>query len=200
MKELKTEDIISIMNHACDDKNLYECHIQQNCVICKAEKIYKFISEREYELQQCIEELEAQFAYECECNKELVATQEENKRLKTEIAKLKSEVNDYKQRYESSEKRYFESTQSGCEALRAKDEHFKKKVINIVGTIAKIMIEQFGDEPPCNFNCNDEYMWDSCNKFCEEYCNTPDNEMNYEKCWVEFLKSKIKDYGFEVEK
>lgn len=199
MKELKTEDIISIMNHACDDKNLYECHTQQNCVICKAEKISQFISEREYDLQQRIEELEAQFAYECECNKELVATQEENKRLKAEIAKLKSEVNDYKQRYESSEKRYFELTQSGCEALKAKDEHFKKKVRKIVGIVAKIMIEQFGDEPPCNFNDNDDYMYENCEEFCCEYCNTLDNEKNCERCWVEFVKAKIKDYDFEVE-
>lgn len=117
---------------------------------------------------------------------------------KAEIAKLKSEVNDYKQRYESSEKRYFELTQSGCEALRAKDEHFKKKVRKILGTVAKIMIEQFGDEPPCNFNDNDDYMYENCEEFCCEYCNTPDNEKKCERCWVEFLKSKMKKYG-EVE-
>lgn len=46
---------------------------------------------------------------------------------KTELTKLKSKANDYKQRYESSKKRYFELTQSGCEALRAKDKHFQEK-------------------------------------------------------------------------
>lgn len=35
------------------------------------------------ELKQRIEELEAQNDYECECNKEFVATQKENERLKT---------------------------------------------------------------------------------------------------------------------
>lgn len=36
-----------------------------------------------FDLKQRIEELEAQFGYECECNKDLVAIQNANERLKT---------------------------------------------------------------------------------------------------------------------
>lgn len=75
----------------------------------------------------------------------------------------------------------------------------KEMAEEILDLIAKIMKEEYGDEPPCNFNCNDEYMFDNCDEFCYEYCNKPDNEKNYERCWIEFFKSKMKKYGVEVE-
>lgn len=73
----------------------------------------------------------------------------------------------------------------------------KETAREILDLIAKIMNEECGGEPPCNFNCNDEYMFENCNEFCREYCNTLDNEKNYERCWIEFLKSKMKKYGVE---
>ena len=75
----------------------------------------------------------------------------------------------------------------------------KETAKEILDLIAKIIKEEYGGEPPCNFNCNDEYMFDNCDEFCCEYCNTPDNEKNYERCWIEFFKSKMKKYGVEVE-
>lgn len=40
------------------------------------------LKEEIFNLKQRIEEVEGQFAYECECNKEFVACQNENERLK----------------------------------------------------------------------------------------------------------------------
>lgn len=83
--------------------------------------------------------------------------------------------------------------------VKHNDQIRKETAREILDLIAKIVKEEYGGEPPCNFNCNDEYMFDNCNEFCCEYCNTPDNEKNYERCWIEFFKSKMKKYGVGVE-
>lgn len=92
------------------------------------------------------------------------------------------------------------ATKSRINKLKGQVKQARKETAKeILDLIAKIIKEEYGGEPPCNFNCNDEYMFDNCDEFCCEYCNTPDNEKNYERCWIEFFKSKMKKYGVEVE-
>lgn len=57
----------------------------------------KRLRKRVKELEAEIEEVKGQYDYECECNKQFVACQKENE-------KLKQEVNDWKQRFNSSDK------------------------------------------------------------------------------------------------
>ena len=57
----------------------------------------KRLRERVHELEEQLEEVQGQYDYECECNKQFVAYQKENE-------KLKQEVNDWKQRFNSSDK------------------------------------------------------------------------------------------------
>ena len=79
----------------------------------------------------------------CEDALNLINKQEQEiGRLKTELTKLKSKANDYKQRYESSEKRYLELTQSGCEALRAKEEHFQEKGKKVENNMKSVLEDE----------------------------------------------------------
>lgn len=57
----------------------------------------KRLRKRVKELEEQLEEVQGQYDYECECNKQFVACQKENE-------KLKQEVNDWKQRFNSSDK------------------------------------------------------------------------------------------------
>lgn len=74
--------------------------------------------------------------------------------------------------------------------LDAEYKVFKAGYENVIRDIAKILAEQFGTEPPCNFNDNDCFMVDNCENFCENHCFSGDT--NVDKCWEEFLKAKLK--------
>lgn len=58
-------------------------------------KGFKKLNEENKQLKERIEELESQFDYECECNKDFVACQNENERLKEQL----TEQIDYKDEY-----------------------------------------------------------------------------------------------------
>lgn len=83
-----------------------------------------------------------------------------------------------------------------CDVLKIDLEKARKGTAKeILQVVSKIMFERFGNEPPCNFNCNDEYMFNNCNDYCNKNC-----EKNvYEKCWKEFFIAKLKANGVEVE-
>lgn len=65
--------------------------------------------------------------------------------------------------------------------------------LQIVSVIAKILYTAYGEEPPCNFNDNADYMGTNC----EDYCMNCDKH-NDIKCWEAWLKSKLKEEKISV--
>lgn len=65
------------------------------------------LKEQIEELEAKIDELEAQFGYECECNKELVATQNANERLKVLLYNAMIFISE--ELYEDDEQKWFEN-------------------------------------------------------------------------------------------
>lgn len=74
---------------------------------------------------------------------------------------------------------------------RNEDEETKK----LENGIIEIFIEMCGDEPPCNFNDYGDYMILNCG----DYCDTNHDKHDYRKCWEIFIKSKLREYGVDVE-
>lgn len=56
-----------------------------------------------------------------------------------------------------------------------------------VDKVAKMLFLSFGDSCACNFNGNDEWMWEKC-KYAETECPFPKDELG---CWKEFVKHFI---------
>ena len=53
-----------------------------------------------------------------------------------------------------------------------------------VDKVAEMLRLSFGDDCACNFNGNDEWMWEKC-KYAESDCPYPKDELG---CWKEFVK------------
>lgn len=66
--------------------------------------------------------------------------------------------------------------------------------LEMLSAVAKILYAEWGDEPPCNFNDNDSYMICRCGDYCDKNCG---NE-NFEKCWQEWLKAKLKEQQVNI--
>lgn len=53
-----------------------------------------------------------------------------------------------------------------------------------VNKVAEMLSLSFGDDCACNFNGNDEWLWEKC-KYAETDCPYPKDEFG---CWKEFVK------------
>lgn len=57
-----------------------------------------------------------------------------------------------------------------------------------VDKVAKLLLLSFGgDTCACNFNCNDEWLWEKC-KYGETECPYPQDELG---CWKEYVKAML---------
>jgi hypothetical protein len=56
-----------------------------------------------------------------------------------------------------------------------------------VDKVAEMLRLSFGDDCACNFNGNDEWMWEKC-KYAETDCPYPKEDNG---CWKEFVKHFI---------
>ena len=57
-----------------------------------------------------------------------------------------------------------------------------------VHKVAELFLLSFGgDTCACNFNGNDEWLWEKC-KYAETECPTPKDELG---CWKEFVKAML---------
>lgn len=57
-----------------------------------------------------------------------------------------------------------------------------------VDKVAELLLLSFGgDACACNFNGNDEWLWEKC-KYAETECPTPKDELG---CWKEFVKAML---------
>ena len=56
-----------------------------------------------------------------------------------------------------------------------------------VDKVAEMLRLSFGDDCACNFNGNDEWMWEKC-KYAEMDCPYPKDDNG---CWKEFVKHFI---------
>ena len=57
-----------------------------------------------------------------------------------------------------------------------------------VDKVAELLLLSFGgDTCACNFNGNDEWLWEKC-KYAETECPTPKDELG---CWKEFVKAML---------
>ena len=56
-----------------------------------------------------------------------------------------------------------------------------------VDKVAEMLRRSFGDDCACNFNGNDEWMWEKC-KYAENDCPYPKEDNG---CWKEFVKHFI---------
>ena len=81
-----------------------------------------------------------------------------------------------------------------CDCLDCKRDCRCEMVIDIADATAADVVEvdkvaemlrlSFGDDCACNFNGNDEWMWEKC-KYAESDCPYPKDELG---CWKEFVK------------
>lgn len=89
-KELTTQDNSEHLG-ICNDcyKEMFE---QSNIIYTNLINKIADLEAKLVEKDLRIEELEGQFAYECECNKEFVACQNENEQLKQQLAEKDKEI------------------------------------------------------------------------------------------------------------
>ena len=98
----------------------------------EAQMLYeKKISDLEVKLAEKdlrIEELESQFDYECECNKQFVECQNENKKLKQQLAEKDEEITELKDKIEILEYTIEEYEQDTPDLIIAKLYKVKEKL------------------------------------------------------------------------
>ena len=60
-----------------------------------------------------------------------------------------------------------------------------------VDKVAEMLRLMFGDDCACNFNDNDEWLWEKC-KYAETDCPMPKERLG---CWKEFVKHFLAKMG-----